>query len=1326
MEEKNIQLFPHNEEAYELLCKSIENYPLAFIEHATGTGKSFILLKYLYTKMRRKRILFISMHDEMFCQLFDDQMPSLGISKDEFHTFDTLIYHNILKYDMKDIIRNYDCIVFDEAHHCGAEKWSVKIKELKELVLSTPGKVMIGATATGIRYLDDYTDVSEEYFDGKTVSRLPISKSILKNLLPAPLYINSLASCATTVDRVKKKLTKVLQTEETKSFTNRVDELEQKVSQESNIASVLQKYNVKPGEKYIVFCKNIDDLKQKRQEAEDWFKNIGPIRTFAAHSGQKKETNMSEISAFGEKRNEISLMFAVDIFNEGFHINGVDGVLMFRKTKSPIIYFQQLGRALSFSARKKQIKIFDFVDNISDNDVIYELYKEIIAEAKKLTQEHPENKELYEEILSRFQIIDEATLILDELKEIERIIDEKHIYKDLLNNAIIKLQEYRSFYPNSDFTQDYQNHLISYDYKRAYEYICKNMEHLKQEQIELLQSLNITICPFTSLPKKDREKILQGFETLAELNNETYKIFVKSYVEFYEKFNRRPSPNGDEYEYNLYKQHRYYLDELTPSKITKMIHNFPFKSTVEEIVLSGNYPDKEELEKYAVYISDKLLNNESLDSVEIKVSKKIKGTLSLKNLKLIQVLNTIDDIAYKIEESIEIIRRYKRFIDPNERFNNYIRLSYNKEVYKAISAIHKHAKKITTPQFKKLLELDIALPTIINKTLEDRLEELGEYNSVYEKEQHEGIVVLNDFIIFIVQNSRRPNPDIPEERKIALEYESHIRKSTVVKLREICNLLKSNRIELTFYEKVIIGDYIPQETIDKYIRDLEDKVISKGEITEEELKIIRAIDRHGYKVSINYLKDLIKMFVSLRDVTEDVDKLEKMAKNLRVPNRFGNLESRGTLLRRVSSNKKYLTKSLIERLLKIGVKISDDLITEVNSLEGYINVAYKEILTTDSLVEELFTYIKKHNKIPDIESNLYQRYRDYLAKLSNKNAITFIKQILETTKKIGIEECIILGEYSPYDPKVKEYILSKKTKEELDDLERKVLNILSQNYTLTKDDQVREVLSITRRKPKTHSPSLESEIVARMIESINVNPEREIDFSNTVHRLSSDSINKLKKHRKMILARRFLLDLEKRMRLERKPIRLLLTPKGLAEYEEYRKIEFITSEDKHLVVTMQNLNADLELQQEGIERKRFLVKYIEFIKSHNGNKPSIFSENDEERQLAEQYQSVKEKLSSSELKLVENTIIEVSKTTIEESFFDLFHSFIITYGRFPCGNSDNPDEVQLNNLYIALSETLTKEQQKIIRALRKKYTQATLAANLEFTRKAQEKAQGKK
>lgn len=1326
MEEKIISLFPHNEEAYELLCQSTDNYPLAFIEHATGTGKSFILLKFLYTKMRRKRILFISMHDEMFSQLFDDQMPTLGMKRDDFHTFDTLIYHNILKYDMEYIIRNYDCIVFDEAHHCGAEKWSTKVQELKELVLKTPGKLMIGATATGIRYLDDYTDVSEEYFDGKTVSRLPISKSILNNLLPAPLYINSLSSCTSVIDRVKAKLRKVLPTEETQKFARRVDELDEKVSRESDVPSILKKYNVKPGEKYIVFCKSIDDLKQKMQEAEEWFKDIGPIRTFQAHSNQKKEKNMSEISAFGESREEISLMFAVDIFNEGFHINGVDGVLMFRKTKSPIVYFQQLGRALSFSARKKQIKIFDFVDNISDNDVIYELYKEIIAEAKKLTQEHPENKALYEEILSRFQIIDEATTILDELKEIENIINEKHIYNDMLNNAIIKLQEYRSYYPNTDFTQDYQKNLIAYDYKRAYEYICKNIEHLKPEQIELLQSLNIAISPFTSLPRQDREKILQGFETLAELGNETYKSFIKQYVEFYEKYNRRPTKDGSEYEFNLYKQHRYYLDELTPGKITKMIHNFPFKSTVEEVVLSGNYPSKEELEKYAVYITEKLLNNEPLDSVEIKVSKKIKGTLSFKNISLINTLNKIDEIAYKIEESIEIIRQYKLYIDPKERFNNYIKLSYNKELYKAISTIHKYAKRITTPQFIKLLELDIELPKVINKTLEEREEELGEYNSIYEKEQHDSIVVLNDYIIFIVQNSRRPDPNNPNERELALEYEGHIRKSTVVKIREICDLLKSNRIPLTFYEKVIIGDYIPQEVLDEYINNVMKNALINEEITEEELKVLRAIDRHGYKVSIDYLKDLTKMFVSLRNLIEDVVKLEQDALNIRRPNRFGITESKTTLLRRVSSNKKFLTKKLIARLQNIGVKVSEDIIEEVNSLEGYINVSHKEILNTNSFVEDLFKYIREYGKLPDITNPLYFKYRNYLAKLSNKNAIAFINELRELIPNLGVEEQVLLGEYDPFNPLIREYILSKKDNEVLDDLERKVINILNQNYVLGKDEKVREAFSIVRKKPKTKPETLESDIVARIIESINANPEQEIDFNNSVHRLSHDNQMKIKKHRRFVLGRRFLIELEKRLRLEKKPIRFLLTPEELVKYEDYKKIEFTDSEDQFLLTTVLNLNSDLELLQEGIDRREFLKKYIVFIQNNHGNQPSIFSEDEEERQLAEQYQAVKEKLSKSELKLVENAIVEASQTAIEESFFTLFTSFITTYGRFPCGNSDNPDEVQLNNLYIALGDTLPKDQQKIIKELRKKYTRATLAANLEFSRKSQAKAQGKK
>ena len=37
-EEKDIELFSHNETAYQALTNGLIDYPLAFLEHATGTG----------------------------------------------------------------------------------------------------------------------------------------------------------------------------------------------------------------------------------------------------------------------------------------------------------------------------------------------------------------------------------------------------------------------------------------------------------------------------------------------------------------------------------------------------------------------------------------------------------------------------------------------------------------------------------------------------------------------------------------------------------------------------------------------------------------------------------------------------------------------------------------------------------------------------------------------------------------------------------------------------------------------------------------------------------------------------------------------------------------------------------------------------------------------------------------------------------------------------------------------------------------------------------------------------------------------------------------
>lgn len=187
----NIELFPHNELAYKKLVEYLKNHQLASIDYATGTGKSFIILKYLYEN-RNKRILYLSPTYAINNQLINDYMNDLGISLDDFNCFDTMIYRNILKLDMDELAKKYDIIILDENHRCGAEKCIIKILKLKELILKKyHDKNLIGLTVTNIRYLDNEKDMNQIIFDGNVASRLTLADVILQGILPIFEYIIS-------------------------------------------------------------------------------------------------------------------------------------------------------------------------------------------------------------------------------------------------------------------------------------------------------------------------------------------------------------------------------------------------------------------------------------------------------------------------------------------------------------------------------------------------------------------------------------------------------------------------------------------------------------------------------------------------------------------------------------------------------------------------------------------------------------------------------------------------------------------------------------------------------------------------------------------------------------------------------------------------------------------------------------------------------------------------------------------------------------------------------------------------------------------------------
>lgn len=98
----------------------------------------------------------------------------------------------------------------------------------------------------------------------------------------------------------------------------------------------------------------------------------------------------------------MKLLFTIDMLNEGIHVKDVSGVILFRPTVSPIIYKQQIGRALSASKAREPI-IFDVVNNIENLYSIGAVEQEM-RDALLLLRDRGEGDEV---VVDRFEVIDE-------------------------------------------------------------------------------------------------------------------------------------------------------------------------------------------------------------------------------------------------------------------------------------------------------------------------------------------------------------------------------------------------------------------------------------------------------------------------------------------------------------------------------------------------------------------------------------------------------------------------------------------------------------------------------------------------------------------------------------------------------------------------------------------------------------------------------------------------------------------------------------------------------------------------------------------------------
>ena len=255
-----ISLLPHNEEAYQKLVNGLEDKQFVSINHATGTGKSFIISKYL-SDNKDKRILYLSSTYAILEQLVNEHFDELGIDRSLFNKLDTMIYSNLLNIDVSNLAHQYDIIILDEYHRCGALKWGMKIDELINVIKEEklPVKI-IGTTATEIRYLDDEKNMNEILFDGNCVSRITLADAMLKGILPVPFYVNISFELIERLMIIEKRIKNSHLSNDAKNeYLLRIYKLQDEVEEVMKKERKLQEY-LSPKGKYLVFSSKIDNI----------------------------------------------------------------------------------------------------------------------------------------------------------------------------------------------------------------------------------------------------------------------------------------------------------------------------------------------------------------------------------------------------------------------------------------------------------------------------------------------------------------------------------------------------------------------------------------------------------------------------------------------------------------------------------------------------------------------------------------------------------------------------------------------------------------------------------------------------------------------------------------------------------------------------------------------------------------------------------------------------------------------------------------------------------------------------------------------------------
>ena len=410
---------PYNQTAYKQVSDFLNTLGRSLLVLGTGLGKTTTALKYI-TENNYSALAICP----------NDTVKRVWINSG----VDAITYSSFYKsYKVRDM-SVYDIVIVDEVHHTGFDEEQNKGaitwgKPIKELLLSNKVKVL-GLTATPER--TDNNRLAGGLFDDCTVYGKTIEDAIEEGIIHPFSYITSIYDTKGILNEVKSLTNSIDKDDET--CKKLIGELNLSINNTPTVRDILHKYMPNGNRKGIIYVSEIDDV----EYAMDIFKSVYPQEEFRTINSSMKREDIEENRKWF-KNTSSGYLIVVDMISEGFHDKSVNTIIFFRKTKSYILYNQQLGRIITLAKYDNpNAVVFDFVNNIDnvkpyDREINYPSEKKSILTSLKNTQAAKSGQII---------VADETRNIVDSLRKLKEYIDDS--WEDW-EDALLKEHQYDTY-----------------------------------------------------------------------------------------------------------------------------------------------------------------------------------------------------------------------------------------------------------------------------------------------------------------------------------------------------------------------------------------------------------------------------------------------------------------------------------------------------------------------------------------------------------------------------------------------------------------------------------------------------------------------------------------------------------------------------------------------------------------------------------------------------------------------------------------------------------------------------------------------------------------